>query len=127
MLKKIAVAMAAGGLLIAASPVRAGGHVSLSLGVGIPLGGYGYSAPAYYGPPPVIYAPPPVVYSPPPVVYSPDPYYGRRYAPGYNAPGYYGPGYYGPGYYGPRVIYRPLRPYYDGRHGGWHERGDWHR
>ncbi len=109
MMKKIAVAMvAAGGLLVAAAPAHAGGHVSLSLGVGLPGIGIGYAAPAYYGPPPVAYAPAPVyapAYAP---VYAPAPYYG-------------GPGYYAPGYYGPRVVYRP-GPYYHGYrgYGGWH-------
>ena len=105
MLKKIAVAMvAAGGLLIAAAPAHAGGHVSLSLGVGLPVAGYGYAppAPAYYGPPPVVYAPPQVVYE--------------------SAP-YYNPGYYPRGYYAPRVVYRPYR----GDRGGWHGHGDWRR
>jgi hypothetical protein len=102
MLRKFAVAMvAAGGLMIAAAPAHAGGHVSLSLGVGIPVAGYGYAAPAYYGPPPVVYAPPVPVYAPAPV--------------------YYG-GYYGPSYYAPRVVYRA------GYYGhGWHGHDGWRR
>ena len=105
MLKKIAVAMvAAGGLMVAAAPAHAGGHVSLSLGVGLPAVGYGYAAPAYYGPPAVAYAPAPV--------YAPAPYYGV---------GYYGPRYYGPGYYGPRVVFRGGSYYHGYRgYGGWH-------
>ncbi len=103
MMKKIAVALvAAGGLMVAAAPAHAGGHVSLSLGVGLPVGGY-VAPPAYYGPPAVAYSAPPVVYAP---------------APYYDA--YYGPRYYGPRYYGPRVVYRPYGH-------GWNGRGDWHR
>ncbi len=103
MLKKIAVAMvAAGGLMVAAVPAHASGHVSLSLGLPLPVPGvYAAPAPTYYGPP-VVYDAPPVVYEAPP----PYPYY------------------YGPGYYGPRVVYR-TGPYY---HGGFYARGGhWHR
>ena len=112
MMKKIAVALvAAGGLLVAAAPAHAGGHVSLSLGVGLP--GIGYAAPAYYGPPPAVYTPAPVYapsyapsYAP---VYVPAPYYGPRYY----GPRYYGPRYYGPRYDGPRVVFRG-GPHYHG-------------
>lgn len=117
MLKKIAVALvAAGGLLVAAAPAQAGGHVSLSLGVGLPGIGVGYAAPVYYGPP-AVYAPAPATYLP---AYGPayvsTPYYGPRYF----GPGYYGSRYYGSAYYGPRVVYGP-GPYYRGYrgHGGW--------
>lgn len=113
MLKKIAVAMvAAGGLMVAAVPAHAAGHVSLSLGIGLPVAGvYGPPAPAYYGPPAVAYEQPPVVYE------TAAPY------PVYYGPGYY-PGYYGRGYYGPRVVYRGGGNW----HGGWHDRGGhWHR
>lgn len=106
MIKKIAVAMvAAGGLLVAAAPAHAGGHVSLS--IGLPGIGIGYAAPAYYGPPPVVYAPAPV--------------YAPAYVPAYApAPYYAGPGYYGPRYYGPRVVYRPGPHYHGDRgYGGW--------
>lgn len=52
------------------------GHVSLNVGIGLPVVGVGYYAPA-----PVVYAPPPppVYYAPAPVVYGPP------------APVYYGP------------------------------------
>lgn len=113
MFKKIAVAVvAAGGLMAATAPAHAGGHVSVSLGIGLPfVGGYVGPPPAYYGPP-AVYAPAPV-------------YYG--------APAYYGPP---RSYYAPRVVYRPAPRYYGprgyngrgdyghGNHGG---RGDWHR
>lgn len=104
MIKKIAVALAAvGGLLVAAAPAHAGGHVSWSVGVGLPVGGYAYAPPpAYYGPPAPVYVAPPVVYTPAPV------YYG----------GYYGPR----PYYAPRVVYRP-RGYWYGHDG----RGEWRR
>jgi hypothetical protein len=106
MLKKLAVAMvAAGGLMVAAVPAHAAGHVSLSVGLPLPIPGvYAAPAPAYYGPPPVVYDAPPVVYGPPAY-----PYYG----------------YYGPGYYGPRVVYRGGGYYHGGyyAHGG----GHWHR
>ena len=108
MLKKIAVAVvAAGGLLVAAAPAMAGGHVSWSVGIGLPAVGYGYG----YAPPPAYYGPPAPVYGPPAVVYESAPYYGPRYA---RSP------YYGPRYYGPRVVYRP------GPHDGYGHR-DWHR
>jgi len=101
MLKKIAVALvAAGGLLLATSPAHAGGHVSIGLGIGLPVGGYVAPAPVYYGPPA-----PPVVYEA-----APYPYYGP----------YYG-GYYGPRYYGPHVVYRA------GWHGGYYGHPGWHR
>jgi len=48
------------------------GHVSLNIGVGLPVYGGGYYAPApvvYAPPPPVYYAPAPVYYAPAPVVY----------------------------------------------------------
>jgi hypothetical protein len=50
------------------------GHVSLNIGVGLPVYGGGYyaaPAPVVYAPPPppVYYAPAPVVYAPAPVVY----------------------------------------------------------
>ena len=108
MMKKIAIALvAAGGLLVAAAPAHAGGHVSVSLGIGLPVVGYGYApAPTYYGPPPVVYAPPAPVYAAP--VY---------YAP----PRYDGPGWYGRRYDAPRVVYRPAP-----RH-GWDDRRDWRR
>jgi hypothetical protein len=104
MLKKIAVAM------VAAMPAHAGGHVSLSLGVGLPIAGvYAAPAPAYYGPPaPVYYGPPAVAYDTPyPVAY---------------------PAYYGPGYYGPPAVVR-VGPYwnggyYRGGYGGY--RGGYH-
>jgi hypothetical protein len=103
MLKKFAVAMvAAGGLMVAAAPAHAGGHVSIGLGIGLPVGGYVAPAPVYYGPPA-----PPVVYEAAPY-YGPYPYYGA----------YYGPRYYG---YGPRVVYRA------GWHGGYYGHAGWHR
>ena len=75
------------------------GHVSLNVGIGLPVAGVGYYAP----PPPVVYAPAPVVYAPPPPVY---------YAP---APVYYGPA------VGATVIV--------GGHGGYyhHDRGYYYR
>ena len=106
MMKKIAVALvAAGGLLVAAAPAHAGGHVSLSLGIGLPVGGYAYAppAPAYYGPPQVVYTAPAPVYA----------------APVYYAPRYPGPRWYGPRYDAPRVVYRP-----GPRHGWDDHRGD---
>lgn len=113
MIRKIALTLAAAGALtIAATPAHAGGHVSLSLGVGLPAAGVGYVGPSYYGPPAPVYAPP--VYAPP-VIYAPAPVYGP----------YYGPRYYAPRYYGPQVVYRA----YPGR--GWHDRdgyrGDYRR
>jgi len=102
MFKKIAVALvAAGGLVAASAPAYAGGHVSLSVGVGLPfIGGYVAPAPAYYGAAPV-YVSPPAYYGPPAVVYAPGPvYYGPR-------------AYYGPRYYG-------VRGYYRGGYGHWH-------
>ncbi|QNK02065.1 hypothetical protein [Dyella telluris] len=48
------------------------GHVSLNIGVGLPVvGGYYAPAPVVYAPAPVVYAPPPppVYYAPAPVVY----------------------------------------------------------
>jgi len=48
------------------------GHVSLNIGVGLPVVGGYYAAPApvvYAPPPPVVYAPAPVYYAPAPVVY----------------------------------------------------------
>jgi hypothetical protein len=64
-----------------------------SVGVNIPVGGYGYYGGPAYVAPPVAYAPPaPVYYAPPaPVYYAPQPVY---YAPA-------------PVYYAPRVVYRP--------------------
>lgn len=110
MLKKLAVVAAlAGGLIAVSAPAQAGGRVSLSIGLGLPIGGYfGYGAPAYYSPP-AVYAQPPVYYDAPPPAY-------------YDAP----PAYYGPPpvvyaprrYYAPAVVYGPAPVYY-GRP-GWH-------
>lgn len=114
MMKKIAIALvAAGGLMAATAPARAEGRVSLSIGLGVPVGGYVGYAP----PPPVYYDPPPVYYDPPPVVYAPRPHY---YAP----PVVYSPA---PAYYGASVGWqRHWEPGYGRRwhdHDGWRGRG----
>jgi hypothetical protein len=76
-------------------------HVSVGIGIGVPVGPV-YPAYPVYAPPPVYYAPPPapVVYAPPVVVvgggYG---YYGYRGR-------YYGRGYYGHGGYGHGGYYR---------------------
>ena len=70
--KRVALASA---MLIGCAAVAPAfaGHVSLNIGVGLPVYGGGYYAPApvVYAPPPppVYYAPAPVVYAPAPVVY----------------------------------------------------------
>ncbi|PXV54150.1 hypothetical protein SAMN04487785_11472 [Dyella jiangningensis] len=70
--KRVALASA---LLIGCAAVAPAfaGHVSLNIGVGLPVYGGYYAAPApvVYAPPPppVYYAPAPVVYAPAPVVY----------------------------------------------------------
>ncbi len=85
-------------LAVLAVPQAASAHVSVGIGIGVPI------APVYVAPAPVYYPPPPPVYyePPPPLVY---------YAP---VPAYYGPPpvVVGPGWYrwGPR--YR----WYDGHH-----------
>ena len=121
MLKKIAVALAAaGGLMVATAPAHAGGHVSLSIGLGVPIGGVvGYAPPpVYYAPPVQYYDPPPVVYAPP-VIYAPQP---RYYAP----PVVYGPA---PAYYGARVGWRdgwaPGYGHHRHDHDGWRGRDEW--
>jgi hypothetical protein len=67
----LATAMLIGCATVA--PAFAGSHVSLNIGVGLPVVGAGYYAPApvVYAPAPVVYAPAPVVYAPAPVVYGP--------------------------------------------------------
>lgn len=96
--KRVAVAAAMLIGCVAVAPAFAGSHVSLNVGIGLPVVG-----PAYYAPAPVVYAPPPpVVYAPAPVVYGPPP-----------------PVYYGPAVVGSVVVGRP--GYY--RHGGYYYRG----
>lgn len=91
MWKKLAVGIAvAGASMLAVAPAHAGGHWSVSVGVGAPVPGYYTPPPAYYGPP-TVYAAPPVVYGPPAPVY---------YAPRYIPPRHHR-------HYGPPVIYRP--------------------
>jgi len=73
--KRVALAAAMLVGCVAVAPAFAG-HVSLNVGVGLPVVGAGYYAPApvvYAPPPPVVYAPAPVVYGPgyAPVVYGP--------------------------------------------------------
>jgi len=72
-IKRVAVAAA---VLVGCATVAPAfaGHVSLNVGIGLPVVGAGYYAPApvvYAPPPPVYYAPAPVVYAPAPVVYGP--------------------------------------------------------
>ncbi|HET6551987.1 MAG TPA: hypothetical protein VFG49_00470 [Dyella sp.] len=81
----------------AVAPAFAGSHVSLNVGIGLPVVG-----PAYYAPAPVVYAPAPVVYAPAPVVYGPP-----------------APVYYGPAVGAAVVVGRP--GYY--HHGGYYHRG----
>ena len=79
--------------------------VGVSVGVGLPGGGYiqAGNRPAYpYYPAPLIAAP----YYAQPVIMAP------VYRPRYYAPGYYAPGYYRHGYYAPRYYNRYQRPYY---------------
>lgn len=69
--KRVALASA---MLIGCAAVAPAfaGHVSLNIGVGLPVvGGYYAPAPVVYAPPPppVYYAPAPVYYAPAPVVY----------------------------------------------------------
>lgn len=71
--KRIALATAMLVGCAAVAPAFAG-HVSLNVGIGLPVAGVGYYAPApvYYAPAPVVYAPPPpVYYAPAPVYYGP--------------------------------------------------------
>lgn len=95
----------AAALAVLAVPQMASAHVSVGIGLGVPV------APVYVAPAPVYYPPPPPVYYPPP----PPPAY---YAP---APVYYGPPAYGPA---PVVVgpgwYRwgPRYRWYNGRHWG---------
>lgn len=74
--KRVALATAMLIGCVAVAPAFAGSHVSLNVGIGLPVVG-----PAYYAPPPPVYyaPPPPVYYAPAPVVYGPP------------APVYYGP------------------------------------
>ena len=91
--KLLAIGSIAVAGLMAGTAAQAHGGVSLSIGLGAPVYGNPYVAPApvYMPPRPVYYAPPPPVYVQQQVYYRP-------------APVYYGPprGYYGPphGYYG---------------------------
>lgn len=118
-MKKIAIALATAGSLLAAGAVQAG-NVYWSVGINLPPVGTVISnvpaapvvvpAPVYVAPPPVYVEPAPVVYAPPPrVVYRPVPVYA------------------------PPVVYRPARaivyassPYgYQARrhyHGQWRDR-----
>ncbi|ULU27815.1 hypothetical protein [Dyella terrae] len=68
--KRVALASAMLIGCVAVAPAFAG-HVSLNIGVGLPVvGGYYAPAPVVYAPPPpVYYAPAPVYYAPAPVVY----------------------------------------------------------
>lgn len=92
-IKRVALATAMLVGCAAVAPAFAG-HVSLNVGIGLPVVGAGYyAAPApvvYAPPPPVYYAPAPVVYAPAPVVY---PAVGAAVVVGH--PGYYHRG----GYY----------------------------
>jgi len=92
-------------LAVLAVPQMASAHVSVGIGLGVPV------APVYVAPAPVYYPPPPPAYYPPP----PPAYYAPP------APVYYGPPAYG---YGPAPVvvgpgwYRwgPRYRWYDGRH-----------
>jgi hypothetical protein len=99
--KRIALATAMLVGCAAVAPAFAG-HVSLNVGIGLPVVGVGYA------PAPVVYAPPPpVYYAPAPVVYAPAPgYYG--YGPAVGATVVVGghPGYYHRGGYYNRGGYR---------------------
>ena len=95
--KRIALATAMLVGCAAVAPAFAG-HVSLNVGIGLPVAGVGY----YAAPAPVVYAPAPVVYAPAPVVYAP-------------APAYYGPAVYGPAVGATVVV---------GGHGGYYRHGD---
>lgn len=95
--KRVALATAMLVGCAAVAPAFAG-HVSLNVGIGLPVVGVGYA------PAPVVYAPAPVVYAPAPVVYAP-------------APAYYG---YGPAV-GAAVVVGGHPGYYHG--GGYHYRG----
>ena len=95
----------------------AGGNVSWSVGIGLPvIGAVIGNAPGYYVPPPVYYPPPPVYYQPRPVIYAPPPVY---YPPAprvfYAPPVVYR--------YPPRVVYAPAPGWYRDDRG----REDWHR
>lgn len=96
-IKRVALATAMLIGCVAVAPAFAGSHVSLNVGIGLPVVGPAYYAPApavvYAPPPPVYYAPAPVVYGPPaPVYYGPA--VGATVVVGH--PGYYhrGGGYY---------------------------------
>jgi len=80
LLAAVAVMGLFAGLSATATPALArGGHVSIGIGLGVPLffgPAWGYYAPPYpyyyppyAAPPPVVYAPPPAVYAPPPAYY----------------------------------------------------------
>ena len=91
-MKKIAIALATAGSLLAAGAVQAG-NVYWSVGINLPPVGTVISnvpAPVYVAPPPVYVAPPPVYVAPPPVYVEP-------------APVVYMPP--------PRVVYRPVPVY----------------
>lgn len=86
--------LAAAALLgLATVGTAAHARTAFSIGFNVPIGGYGYYAPAYVAPP-VAYVAPPVEVAPAPVYYAP-------------APVYYAPP---PVYYRPRVYYRPYYP-----------------
>lgn len=83
--KTFAALALSAGALGATSAAHAGGHVSLAIGVGVPLASpvYVQPAPVYvqpapaYSQPQVVYTQPQVVYSQPQVVYAPAPVYYR--------------------------------------------------
>ena len=105
--KLLAIGSIAVAGLMAGTAAQAHGGVSLSIGLGAPVYGNPYVAPApvYMPPRPVYYAPPPPVYyaPPPPVYYAPP-------RPMYRPPMYRpAPVYYGGGY-------RPQRPHHHHHH-----------
>lgn len=102
MTKSIMLALAAAGTLLCSANANAGGHVSWSVGINVPVVGavvgsgpaYGYPAygypvyesyPAYpaYAPAPGYVQPAPVYYRPAPVIYGPPAYHYRHHRHGY--------------------------------------------
>ena len=110
MIKSLATALVASTALLGTGVAHAGGHVSWSIGIGVPVVGAVVGSAPYYAGAPVYVEPAPLYVEPAPVYVEPAPVYA---AP---VPAYYG-------YYRPAPVVYPYHRW----HREWRERRDWDR